>query len=138
MFDFRLTHRAVPCVIGVSESFIKDHKNRPEGFNSGTDYMARYSVDFSSGERNDNIQIADSDQCRFTLKMRAIAKAMKAFGADYAPKWNRTEDSIVTEWTCHNIYAWASDSAKHTDFDNFEENKGFFYFAWKALTRVFS
>ena len=122
---------------GVSEDYITNPQNHPEGFNSDTDFMGRYYIDRTEdGRRNYVIQIADSCKCRIEVQMRAVAKELRSFGAQYKRSWKRTEDSIVTEWKEHNRYAFLSDSAKHTDFDTEEEGKGFFYFAWKAFKRA--
>ena len=124
--------------VNRTEDYITNPQNRPEGFNPATDYMARYSVEYKDGEENPFIQIADSYRCKYEVQMRAIARAMLNFGSEYRQEWDRTEDSIVKEWIEHNRYALFSDSAKHSDFDNAEEGKGFVYFLWKAIRRVFS
>ena len=124
--------------IGKSEEYITNSKNRPEGFNSDTDFMATYLIGERDGEPNPTIQIANSYKCRIEPQMKAIAKVMLDFGSQYAPEWKRTEGSIVTEWKEHNRYAYFSASAKHTDFDNAEEGMGFLGFLGKAIMRVFS
>ena len=120
-----------------TEDYITDPQNYPEGFNPNTDFMARYYIEKTKDERSNYvIQIANSYKCRIEVQMRAVAKELRSFGAQYKRSWKRSEDSIVTEWKEHNRYALFSDTAKHTDFDTAEEGRGFFYFLGKAIERA--
>ena len=125
--------------IDKSTEYITNPQNCPNGFNPDTDFMASYRVDKDKDNKpNYVIQIANSYKCTVEVQMRAVAKAMKAFAADYRPNWDRSEGSIVTEWREHNRYAIFADAAKHTDFDTAEEGKGAGYFLWKAIDRAFN
>lgn len=52
-----------------------------------------------------------------------------------AEAWVRTVDSMLIEWDAHNDFALFDDSAKHTDFDNAEEGKSYWYYVGKAADR---
>ena len=67
--------------------------------------------------------------------MKSQMKAITSILLEYAEgtEWKRTQDSLITEWREHNRYAWSSARAKHVDFNNAEEGKGFGYFLWKAV-----
>ena len=103
----------------------------PDDFVEGRDFLIG---DYTDGE-NPNIQIHNSSMCTSRYQMTAIVEVLLEYGKNYAPKWNRTQDSLVTEWVEHNRYAPFSDSAKHVDFDNNEEGKGTWDYFWKAVGR---
>ena len=70
--------------------------------------------------------------------MKSQMKAITSILLEYAEgtEWKRTQESLITEWREHNRYAWSSARAKHVDFDNKEEGKGFFYFLGKAMRSI--
>lgn len=102
-------------------------------FTVGKDFMVG---DFTDST-DPNIHVRDSYRCYAEVQRKAIVKVLLEYGNDYAPQWKRTEKSLNTEWTEHNRYAAFSERAKHVDFNNAEEGKGFFYFLLKAIRSAF-
>lgn len=82
-----------------------------------------------------NIQVRDSYRCTMKSQMKAITSILLEYAE--GTEWKRTQESLITEWREHNRYAWSSARAKHVDFNNAEEGKGFGYFLWKAVRAVF-
>ena len=87
-----------------------------------------------SSKSNPNLQVRDSYRCTMKYQMKAITSILLEYAE--GTEWKRTQDSLITEWREHNRYAWASARAKHVDFDNKEEGKGFFYFLGKAMRSI--
>lgn len=57
---------------------------------------------------------------------------MIMFAQEFAPEWNRSADSLYTEWEAHNLFSAFSSRAMNCDFDNMEEGKGYWYYFKKA------
>ena len=114
---------------GVSEDYLADPANKPAGFRDGVDFMVG---DFIAASAEDpNIQVRDSYLCTVEPQMKAITAVLLEYAA--GTEWKRTQKSLIKEWKEHNRYAIFSDRARHVDFNNAEEGKGFFYFLGKAI-----
>ena len=117
---------------GVTQDYFEDSSNTPEGFRAGVDFMVGDFIE--SSKNNPNLQVRDSYRCTMKSQMKAITSILLEYAE--GTEWKRTQDSLITEWREHNRYAWASARAKHVDFDNKEEGKGFFYFLGKAMRSI--
>ena len=117
---------------GVTQDYFEDSSNTPEGFRAGVDFMVGDFIE--SSKNNPNLQVRDSFRCTMKSQMKAITSILLEYAE--GTEWKRTQDSLITEWREHNRYAWASARAKHVDFDNKEEGKGFFYFLGKAMRSI--
>lgn len=114
---------------GVSEDYLAGPANKPAGFRDGVDFMVG---DFIAASAEDpNIQVRDSYLCTVEPQMKAITAVLLEYAA--GTEWKRTQKSLIKEWKEHNRYAIFSDRARHVDFNNAEEGKGFFYFFGKAI-----
>ena len=118
---------------GVTQDYFEDSSNTPEGFRAGVDFMVGDFIE--SSKNNPNLQVRDSYRCTMKSQMKAITSILLEYAE--GTEWKRTQDSLITEWREHNRYAWSSARAKHVDFNNAEEGKGFGYFLWKAVRAVF-
>ena len=116
---------------GVTQDYFEDTSNKPDGFRAGIDFMVG---DYIS-QADPNIQVRDSYRCTMKSQMKAITSILLEYAE--GTEWKRTQESLITEWREHNRYAWSSARAKHVDFNNAEEGKGFGYFLWKAVRAVF-
>ena len=116
---------------GVTQDYFEDTSNKPDGFRAGIDFMVG---DYIS-QADPNIQVRDSYRCTMKSQMKAITSILLEYAE--GTEWERTQESLITEWREHNRYAWSSARAKHVDFNNAEEGKGFGYFLWKAVRAVF-
>ena len=116
---------------GVTQDYFDDTSNKPDGFRAGIDFMVG---DYIS-QADPNIQVRDSYRCTMKSQMKAITSILLEYAE--GTEWKRTQESLITEWREHNRYAWSSARAKHVDFNNAEEGKGFGYFLWKAVRAVF-
>lgn len=112
---------------GVSEDYLADPANKPAGFRDGVDFMVG---DFIA-QKDPNIQVRDSYLCTVEPQTKAITAVLLEYAA--GTEWKRTQKSLIKEWKEHNRYAIFSDRARHVDFNNAEEGKGFFYFFGKAI-----
>ena len=112
---------------GVSEDYLADPANKPAGFRDGVDFMVG---DFIA-QKDPNIQVRDSYLCTVEPQMKAITAVLLEYAA--GTEWKRTQKSLIKEWKEHNRYAIFSDRARHVDFNNAEEGKGFFCFFGKAI-----
>ena len=117
---------------GVTQDYFEDTSNKPDGFRAGIDFMVGDFIE--SSKNNPNLQVRDSYRCTMKSQMKAITSILLEYAE--GTEWKRTQDSLITEWREHNRYAWASARAKHVDFDNKEEGKGFFYFLGKAMRSI--
>ena len=118
--------------MGDTKRYIEDVNNRPEGFRVGYDFV----VGDYTASKDADIQVRDSYKCGCIPQMKAITDTLLEYGEQYAPNWNRTQDSLITEWWIHNGYALFSSTAKHVDFNNKEEGKGSWYFFKKAVAQA--
>ena len=118
---------------GVTQDYFEDTSNKPDGFRAGIDFMVGDFIE--SSKNNPNLQVRDSYRCTMKSQMKAITSILLEYAE--GTEWKRTQESLITEWREHNRYAWSSARAKHVDFNNAEEGKGFGYFLWKAVRAVF-
>ena len=80
-----------------------------------------------------NMQIQDSHKINKVSQQKEIAQLMLDYNASNPvnPAWSRTLDSLVTEWTCHNV-AYLLHYKRHRtgdcDFNNADEGMSFWDF----------
>ena len=67
----------------------------------------------------------------------AVVDVLFEYDDDFGTPWNRTKESVLSEWKSHKAFAFASETAQNVDFDNKEEGKGFVYYCIKAIKAVF-
>ena len=124
----------------IDPDSLADKKNQIPGFVEGKDFVVGdFTKDRKNPEKdaqNPNIQVRDSYKCYYRAQMEAIAEVLQNHAKCYAPKWNRTNASIIVEWREHNRYALFSDSARHVGLNNKEEGKGTWYFFTKAYRQA--
>ena len=115
-------------------NFYLDKSNRPSGFNPETDVMVGI---FITNTNNPTFLIPYADELNPNCR-KVVIQAMKEYDKDYNTPWERTADSLLTEWEEHMRYKRFSDSARHVDFDNSDEGHGFWYFFKKAFKQKLS
>ena len=102
--------------------------DKPDYFNSKTDVIVADWTD----SQNPTMYVQQAQNVG-KQNRKYIITCLQEYDSDYNTAWNRTSDSLMTEWKEHHRYAFASPRAQNIDFDNNEEGKGFFYFFWKAV-----
>ena len=65
-----------------------------------------------------------------------IIDCLQLYDEDFNTPWDRTDESLLTEWKEHHRYRF-HERAKNIDFDNAEEGEGFWYFLKKAIRGFF-
>lgn len=85
---------------------------------------------------NPNMQIYESYLIRSSSQKEAIVDIMIRYDLDNPSQiaWNRTKDSLLSEWEIHNFAAdFGYGRALSTDFDRNEEN----YSVWDYVGKLF-
>ena len=112
---------------GIDDSFLDDESNWPTNFNPKTDLMV---IDRTN---QDNATLFAFQAHKVMGKHHsAIVDIMFEFVSDNNIEWNRTKESVLSEWKSHNFFAFASPRAQNVDFDEAEEGVHFSYYVKKA------
>ena len=103
--------------VNVDTDFFNDPANWPAGFDKTKDLMIG---DFTN---DDNPNLYAYQAQNIDKKHRKyIINIMQQYDKDFDTAWNRTDESLMTEWKGHHIFSFASARAQNIDFDNAEEN----------------
>ena len=118
---------------GIDDSFLLDESNWPNTFNPDTDLMV---VDYT--DRDNGTLFAFQAQKVNNRHHSAIVELMFEYVSDYQIEWDRTKESVLSEWKSHNFFAFASPRAQNVDFDEAEEGEPFSYYVKKAWNAFLS
>ena len=105
--------------------------NVPSNFRQSTDVMV---LDLTTNTNNPNLLMRQAQKVGGKYR-KNIIKCLQQYDQDFSTPWNRTDASLYTEWDAHNIFSPFDRSAQDVDFDNREENRGFFHYVSKAWNR---
>jgi hypothetical protein len=103
----------------------------PDGFNSSTDILI---LDLTS-EENANMYAYQAQKVNSIYRMKIIA-CLQQYDEDFNTSWNRTDDSLFTEWESHHFFSPFDKSAQDIEFDNAEEGWTFEDYLKKAYQRA--
>ena len=103
----------------------------PDGFNARTDILV---ADLTRG--SNPTMYAHQAQKVFSLYRMSIIKCLKQYDNDFNTPWARSEQSLLTEWNSHHVFAAFDKSAQDIDFDNHEEGWTFKDYCKKAYARA--
>ncbi len=126
---FKKTGR-VYIYTGVTVSFFENAANHPADFNPETDVLVG---DFTSDD-NPNMYVYQAQKLKKKHR-ESVCEALLKYDKEYNTPWDRTLESLLSEWKSHHFFSWAAASAQNIDFDNKEEGMGFGHFLEKAVKR---
>ena len=107
----------------------------PTDFNSTSDLAVAYFVSTDSdGKDNPVLYAYHAHKIKKSLR-GSVIECFQMFDKDFSTPWERTDESLLTEWEGHHKYRLA-DSARNIDFDNSEEGKPIGYYDQKAQSRI--
>lgn len=113
---------------GKSQSYFESMKY-PEAFDARTDIIVG---DYTQSD-NPNMYAYQAHKVDSTHH-ESIINCLLEYDSDYGTNWERTKESLKTEWVWHNNFSFER-SAQNIDFDNAEEGKTGWYYINKALSR---
>ena len=117
---------------GKSENdFKKGNYDVPEDFDWNKDILVGDLTDIE----NPNMHVYQAQNIPRDA-WDAVIDVLLEHDRIYCTAWNRTKDSLVTEWKWHMNFQKFSTSAQNVDFDNYEEGKNGEYYVWKAFLRL--
>ena len=113
---------------GVDHGFFENEKNKPVNFNLQSDLM----VGDYTEQSNSTLYLYQA-QFVSSNSYSKIIDILFEYVSDNNRNWNRTKESVLTEWKEHKRYSFASTRAQNVDLDEAEEGKSFWYFLRKAV-----
>ena len=118
----------------VDTDFFEDASNWPSGFNSETDLLVG---DFTN--QDNPTMYAYQAQKVNSYYRENILDCMLQYDEDFNTGWNRTKDSLMTEWRAHMLLGGklGVKRSQNVEFDKNEEGKGYKYYFKKAWDSIF-